>query len=227
MNSKHPIDELFKNKLENHEVAPSADLWNRVEGQLEQKEGGTFSWKAIAAAVVFVLASGAFFYIENQGARNFEKPTDLPTMQPVTVAPTTTPATIIKQAPTDSELSEARKEMAEVYSGSSQKTVSTERQTAQFDFEDSYYEPIELYEQPMIVAEARVEKASKNKLNISINPEKYTMADASFGEELNSYTNNQLDNISSGKSLEAPPLEKVTWKNISKGISSLFAQEDD
>lgn len=228
MNSKHPIDHLFKSKLEKHEVTPSADLWSRVEGQLDQKEGGNFSWKAIAAALVFVFASGAFFYIENQNARRFEEPTDLQTLQPISVAPTQTPATEIRQAPTAEELSNARREMAEVYS----QTASTTREiptrsTLNNSLEDAYYEPLELYEQPIVVAEARVEKNSKNRLNISIDPNKYTMAEASFGEELNDYTNTQIDNISNGKSLEAPPLSKVTWKNISKGLTSLFAQEND
>lgn len=31
------IDELFKNKLANHQVAPSADAWQKVEAGLTKK----------------------------------------------------------------------------------------------------------------------------------------------------------------------------------------------
>jgi hypothetical protein len=32
------MDELFKNKLENHSLPPSAEAWEKVERQLEKKK---------------------------------------------------------------------------------------------------------------------------------------------------------------------------------------------
>jgi hypothetical protein len=154
-------------------------------------------------------------------------PIVLPILKPVSLTPSNTLSTQIINAPTQTELREARTEMASVYSTvASAETRPTTRQSERF-FEDSFYEPLELYEQPMIMADARNLPRTNKQLKISIDPNKYATANNSLGDDLNQYTSDQFENISSGKGLESPPLEKVTWKNISKGIATLFAQEND
>lgn len=54
------IDELFKNKLANHTVAPSADAWQKVEAGLTKKNNA-WVWRLAAALVLFGLVSGAWY----------------------------------------------------------------------------------------------------------------------------------------------------------------------
>jgi outer membrane biosynthesis protein TonB len=54
------IDELFKNKLANHPVAPSADAWQKVEAGL-LKKNSAWVWRLAAALVLFGLVSGAWY----------------------------------------------------------------------------------------------------------------------------------------------------------------------
>lgn len=54
------IDELFKNKLANHPVAPSADAWQKVEAGLTKKNNA-WVWRLAAALVLFGLVSGAWY----------------------------------------------------------------------------------------------------------------------------------------------------------------------
>ncbi|SIT06273.1 hypothetical protein [Belliella pelovolcani] len=50
------IDELFRNKLANHEVKPSALAWEKLESQLPQKKGGVyFPLMRIAASILVLL----------------------------------------------------------------------------------------------------------------------------------------------------------------------------
>ncbi|MBX2896670.1 MAG: hypothetical protein KF763_14590 [Cyclobacteriaceae bacterium] len=54
------IDELFKNKLANHPVPPSADAWQKVEAGLTKKNNA-WVWRLAAALVLFGLVSGAWY----------------------------------------------------------------------------------------------------------------------------------------------------------------------
>ncbi len=55
------MDELYKNKLENHSLPPSAEAWEKVERQLEKKSKPVIWWHA-AAAVLLVGAVGWWAY---------------------------------------------------------------------------------------------------------------------------------------------------------------------
>lgn len=54
--NKHPIDELFRDKLANHSIAPKADAWERM---LEKKKGQSkknpFTFRMMAAACISML----------------------------------------------------------------------------------------------------------------------------------------------------------------------------
>jgi hypothetical protein len=54
------IDELFKTKLANHQVPPSADAWQRVEAGLVKKNS-VWVWRLAAAFVLFGLLSGVWY----------------------------------------------------------------------------------------------------------------------------------------------------------------------
>lgn len=46
------IDQLFRNKLENHPVAPSAGAWDKLEAQLVKKNRFVIAWRMAAALLV-------------------------------------------------------------------------------------------------------------------------------------------------------------------------------
>lgn len=55
------IDELFRNKLANHPVAPSADAWQKVEAGLTKKNS-VWVWRLAAALVLFGLVSAWYLW---------------------------------------------------------------------------------------------------------------------------------------------------------------------
>lgn len=55
------IDELFRNKLANHQVAPSADAWQKVEAGLTKKNS-IWVWRLAAALVLFGLVSAWYLW---------------------------------------------------------------------------------------------------------------------------------------------------------------------
>jgi hypothetical protein len=52
------IDNLFREKLGPQKITPSADLWNKVEGNLENKKKGIYLWLSIAAGILFIFTIG-------------------------------------------------------------------------------------------------------------------------------------------------------------------------
>jgi hypothetical protein len=48
---ENAIDQLFRKKLDDHQVAPSADAWSKVEAQLSKKNKPAIAWR-IAAAIL-------------------------------------------------------------------------------------------------------------------------------------------------------------------------------
>jgi len=58
------IDNFFKTKLANHQVAPSADAWQKIEAGLAKKNSA-WVWRLAAAFVLFGLLSGAWYLWNN------------------------------------------------------------------------------------------------------------------------------------------------------------------
>lgn len=61
--SSHKLDEVFKEKLDQHSIKPSALAWERLERELpkEPKSNKGFWW-SLAASVVILLSAGYFLY---------------------------------------------------------------------------------------------------------------------------------------------------------------------
>jgi hypothetical protein len=85
----NPLDQLFQQKLNRVEVAPSAEVWNRIEANLVKKNKGLI-WFRSAAVVGFLFSlTGMWWYVTNEAAP-----------QPaVTQQVTPPPATPIETAP--------------------------------------------------------------------------------------------------------------------------------
>uniref|UniRef100_UPI004048DF6D hypothetical protein n=2 Tax=Roseivirga sp. TaxID=1964215 RepID=UPI004048DF6D len=52
------IDNLFREKLGPQKITPSADLWNKVEGNLDKKKKGIYFWLSIAAGILIIFTIG-------------------------------------------------------------------------------------------------------------------------------------------------------------------------
>jgi hypothetical protein len=61
--SKEELDNLFKNKLQDHKRIPSANAWDKLEGRLDgEKKPGGFKWWYMAAAIALLLMSGVVIW---------------------------------------------------------------------------------------------------------------------------------------------------------------------
>lgn len=69
------VDKLFRDALQKHEASPSADLWQKIERELEHEgevlpmiptKTRRFTWKPYAAAAsLFILCGATFFVMRN------------------------------------------------------------------------------------------------------------------------------------------------------------------
>jgi hypothetical protein len=55
-------DQLFKDKLGDHRLSPSAEAWSKVEARLSKKNNIVILWRAAAVFVLFGLLTGAWLY---------------------------------------------------------------------------------------------------------------------------------------------------------------------
>src|SRR5690554_3804770 len=73
MNSKDPIENLFKENQHGFDEAPRPALWERIESKLEEREerarGIILWWKYVAAAVVVFLLSWSLYFITNSSEK--------------------------------------------------------------------------------------------------------------------------------------------------------------
>ncbi|WP_421976899.1 hypothetical protein [Roseivirga seohaensis] len=62
----NPIDDLFREKLGNHKIAPPANAWSQIECNLAKKKKGAFFWLSIAASVVIILTASALYINQSE-----------------------------------------------------------------------------------------------------------------------------------------------------------------
>ncbi|MFN8353295.1 MAG: hypothetical protein U0Y10_02525 [Spirosomataceae bacterium] len=71
MEKKHPIDNLFSERLHNYERQPSAAAWQKLQGRLESKKSrriGGWMIYTIAASVALLLVAGLWISNQNDEA---------------------------------------------------------------------------------------------------------------------------------------------------------------
>jgi hypothetical protein len=78
------IDKLFRNKLDSHEVIPSKEAWQKLNGQLNQNKSRIgLVWMSVAAAVTLVIVSIAYFNNVVPNSNNKAQISKITTEQPV------------------------------------------------------------------------------------------------------------------------------------------------
>ncbi len=62
------LDQLFRDKLSNHNITPSVDAWEKINSGLRPKRNPVSKWMAVAAILLLVGFAGAVGYFYFQGA---------------------------------------------------------------------------------------------------------------------------------------------------------------
>ena len=57
------FDDLFRSKLDNFEMEPSAQVWQNIDAELDgkKKKGSLFTLLSIAASIIMLIATGILF----------------------------------------------------------------------------------------------------------------------------------------------------------------------
>ena len=84
MNTKHPIDELFRNNLENHEPPFREEDWKEAAQLLDKNPltaiaGNFWKWFGIISAFVVISGLAGFYFVMNQQDKNTASTDALPT----------------------------------------------------------------------------------------------------------------------------------------------------
>jgi len=56
------MDQLFKKKLGDHQLPPSAEAWSKIESGISKKNNTVILWRAAAVFVLFGFLTSAWFY---------------------------------------------------------------------------------------------------------------------------------------------------------------------
>ena len=65
-NKENHIDEVFRNKLLNYEVAPSPAVWDRVASSMDnskKKRKIIWLWRSMAAAMLVLAFTGGWYFV--------------------------------------------------------------------------------------------------------------------------------------------------------------------
>lgn len=150
------IDELFKNKLANHQVAPSADAWQKVEAGLTKKNNA-WVWRLAAALVLFGLLSGAWYLWNNNTEIKPElvqQPASPQKENPVVVQPEEQKQNLVAETQPKSE-TKSKKRIIKANASDSNKETQPEKVKAE--------EPLVVVETEVLVAENKTEPAPARK----------------------------------------------------------------
>lgn len=228
MKTTNPIDELFKKNLKNFETKPNAAVWERIESNLKEQSSHTTSWRAIAAAILLLITTGTFFMYESNSGIQPEVTTPI---NPISIKPLNTGTQIKSTIKTPSiELSEGKKTdytqekrlMAEVY----HKPIQASDLFDDSQISDDINNPENYDDLPFVMADASL--LNQNKLSIKLNPDNYLTASAKPTQGLTEYSLSQINNLKSGKAIEAPEeVKSFTWPAFKEQISSFFSQENN
>lgn len=82
------MDQLFKKKLGDHRLSPSAEAWSKIESGISKKNNPVILWRAAAVFVLCGFFTGAWFYWQSNQEDNTQQ---LATQQDKTID--TTPET--------------------------------------------------------------------------------------------------------------------------------------
>jgi hypothetical protein len=152
------IDELFKNKLANHQVAPSADAWQKVEAGLTKKNNA-WVWRLAAAFVLFGLLSGAWYWWNTNSEAQPELVQQPNTPQKENTVPVQPEEqNLVAEAEIKSELQQSKKKTTKTNASETKKETQPEKVE-----KVKVEEPQVLSQTEVLVAENKTEPAPARK----------------------------------------------------------------
>lgn len=148
------IDELFKNKLANHPVAPSADAWQKVEAGLTKKNNA-WVWRLAAALVLFGLVSGAWY----MWSKNTEAQPEL-VQQPVPAPQKEIPVAVQPEEEKQNLVAETK---TELQPKQKKKSTITQSETEKEETEKVIPEPKVVIQPEVLITENKTESTPARK----------------------------------------------------------------
>lgn len=148
------IDELFKNKLANHPVAPSADAWQKVEAGLTKKNNA-WVWRLAAALVLFGLVSGAWY----MWSKNTEVQPEL-VQQPIPSPQKEIPVVVQPEEQKQNLVAETK---TEVQPKQNKKSTITQSETKKEETEKVNLEPGVVIQAEVLITENKTEPTPARK----------------------------------------------------------------
>lgn len=244
MSDKHPLDEYFKEGLNEHKMQPSQSVWDKIEAAApapeKSRKGGWYIMRA--AVVVLLIGLSSVFYYQNHGVdENWAAaPDHTETKGPEKEKKKTedqqkgeSGTSVEKKSESNEGGQEAKPKKKPVpimrQSTGRQIYVSNEDALSPID-ESSLMDE----SKPMLAAvDLKVEEATKPapvKIKFKVKPKVTTQgfypneessepaeSKKDFKDRLYAYASNQFDNIKNGKPVELPKPEKKPQIEIDLG----------
>lgn len=78
MKQRHPIDDIFKRKLEQHTIQPSPGLWDKIDAQRQEQQYWSIFWKRNAN---YIVLGFGIFTLATVGLLMLQQPAEAPSIQ--------------------------------------------------------------------------------------------------------------------------------------------------
>lgn len=66
------FDQIFQEKLQNHEVVPPAHIWEGIQAGSSASASNSWRWWAVAGIMAFILGTASYLYFSNDSESNYE-----------------------------------------------------------------------------------------------------------------------------------------------------------
>ncbi len=251
MSDKNPIDEHFKQHLQDAEVKPSSDLWSKMEPRLNNERSNRKGWWiGIAASIAFAAAVSSWMY------DTYQDPDVLPgdtigTEQPETETPTTPPSKEINGLELRN-LHDPQEDRTETIANEEEdkgsRTEAPRTRSNTVDARRTIADGEERPEQDERLAtntegsntRSSTPEPQEVGVKVRINPRRYlamaepeeeqkpnttapkTQESAPERVEITEYAESQFNNLISGESLEAPKKDQIKWPALSLNLSPIL-----
>lgn len=209
---EHPIDSQFKQKFEGVEIRPSANVWERIDLQIERKRKPVGYWFSIAASFLVFVAIGTLVFNASISVEPLYYQEDIPVLEIVEEVPVLAPVVNKPEAKKrtipvlsqqrSSDLAKEHTAIAQV--GKVEKVVPTSK------------------EDPALTEgaiETQVDRNVRKSKTVIIADAsgylKHTPEDeeiSSYSKQLKEYSVAQWDNLKKGSAIQTPPKPIIKFK---------------
>jgi len=211
MKEKHPIDELFSKGVEEHEIQPSAKVWDSISSEVQPVAKKSTGWLALrAASVSLIIGLSGWLYFTGDFQQSTNKSTNVPVIKE---QPNSKP--VVDYEPQDKTFKTADAEEAgHLSTATTGRLVAANNKLPVIENESELESGYPLFEDTKLKIE---EPAKRQKVKIKLNYNTASTAEQLYeneqqqeegqheiGEKLWAFASNQFNNIVSGAPVEMP-----------------------